>query len=150
MVALLALPLALAACGGGGSGSSDPNSAKYDPAQTTLKAAGLDVCSEASETVIPSGLDNEPGMQAARAFYVANGDCNGQTKTANVVEVFQFDSKEAVQQGAAKIERVTPAGTSFAVGPLVVVTTGPNAKANSAAIDQQLKSAATPTTTSSS
>src|SRR5262245_15252736 len=70
---VLILPFALAACGGGGGSSSsskDLSSANYDPAETTLKDAGLEPCSEA-QTQIPQSLASGPGVQNSRAFFIA-------------------------------------------------------------------------------
>ena len=54
---MLAIPFVVAACGGGGSSNSnsDPTSENYDPAHTTLKDAGLEVCGDAN-TQVPQNL----------------------------------------------------------------------------------------------
>jgi len=135
--ALLALPLALAACGGGSSGSSNPTSAKYDPAHTTIKDAGLEVCSESSNQ-IPQTLADEPGVQNSRAFFVAQ-DCMGNDASPDVAMVFQFDSKQSVDAGYAAVKTALPSSASEKYGPLILVTTGPNRQANLAAIDQALQ-----------
>ena len=91
------MPLVLAACGGSDNGASsngDPSSANYDPAATTLKDAGFEVCGDAN-TQIPQNLGSGPGVQNSRAFFIAV-DCNGKETTPNVAMVFQFDSLQAV------------------------------------------------------
>ncbi len=145
MLALLAVPLVLAACGGGSSGSSNPTSAKYDPAHTTLKDAGLEACSESSSQ-IPQSLANEPGAQNSRAFFVAK-DCMGEKTSPDVAMVFQFDSKQSVDAAFAKVKTAVPNSSSEKYGPLIIVTTGPSREANLAAIDQALQKTY-PTTTS--
>src|SRR5262249_59892125 len=90
----------VAACGGGGGSdkSSDPSSASYDPAKTTLHDAGLEVCGE-QQDVQTGGLKvNANGLAAARGFYVAK-DCNGAKQTPNVVVVCQFTSADATPAG---------------------------------------------------
>ena len=70
---MLAIPFAVAACGGGGSSNSnsDPTSENYDPAHTTLKDAGLEVCGDAN-TQVPQNLGSGPGFQNSRAFFIAS------------------------------------------------------------------------------
>lgn len=147
-VALLAVPLALAACGGGGGSSSngDPTNANYDPAHTTLKDAGLEVCGDAN-TQIPQTLGSGPGMQSSRSFFVAD-DCMGKETSPDTAMVFQFDSKQAVDAGYANVKAALPNGSTQKYGPLILVTTGPNREANLAAIDQALQKTY-PITTSS-
>jgi len=145
-LALVAVPFVLAACGGGSSGSGDPSSAKYDPAHTTLKDAGLEVCSE-DDTQIPQTLASGPGVQNSRAFFVAS-DCNGKKTSPDVAMVVQFDSKQSVDAGYPKVKAAVPTSSSEKYGPLILVTTGPNREANLAAIDQALQKTY-PTTTSS-
>jgi hypothetical protein len=144
-LALTAVPLVLAACGGS-SGSGDPTSAKYDPAHTTLKDAGLEVCSE-DDTQIPQNLGSGPGVQNSRAFFVAS-DCNGKKTSPDVAMVVQYDSKQSVDAGYATVKAALPNSSSEKYGPLIVATTGPNRQANLAAIDQALQKTY-PTTTSS-
>ena len=148
MLALLALPLVLAACGGddGASSSGDPTSANYDPAATTLKDAGLEVCGDAN-TQIPQTLASGPGAQGSRAFFVA-ADCMGKETSPDTAMVFQFDSKQAVDAGYANVKAAMPNGSSEKYGPLILVTTGPNRTANLAAIDQALQKTYPTTTTS--
>ena len=131
---LLALSAALAACGGS-SHSSNPSSNNYDPAHTTLKAAGLQVCSQSQSSSLP----NEPGAQHTRTFYVAP-DCKGKETSPNVVRVYQYSSQQAVDAGYAAIKAALPANAaSEKYGPLVIVVTGPNATQYLASIDQALK-----------
>ena len=137
-LALLVMPLALAACGGDGDSSNgDPSSANYDPAHTTLKDAGLEVCGDAN-TQIPQNLGSGPGVQNSRAFFVAD-DCMGKETSPDTAMVFQFDSKQAVDAGYANVKAAMPNGSSEKYGPLILVTTGPNREANLAAIDQALQ-----------
>jgi hypothetical protein len=135
--AALLLPLALAACGGGGGGSSNPSSANYDPAHTTLKDAGLEVCSE-SDTQVPQNLSNGPGFQASRAFFVAK-DCNGKKTSPDVAMSLQYDSKQSVDAAYANVKTAVPNSSAAKYGPLIIVTTGPNREANLAAIEQALQ-----------
>jgi len=144
-LALVAVPLVLAACGGS-SGSSDPTSGSYNPAHTTLKDAGLEVCGDANNQ-IPQTLGSGPGVQASRAFFVA-ADCNGKETSPDTAMVFQFDSKQAVDAGYAKVQAAMPNGSTEKYGPLILVTTGPNREANLAAIDKALQKTYPITTTS--
>lgn len=140
--------MVVAACGGGGGSSNgDPSSANYDPAHTTLKDAGFEVCGDAN-TQIPQNLGSGPGVQNSRAFFIAV-DCNGKETAPNVAMVFQFDSLEAVQSGAATIENALPNGSSTAYGPLVLVTLGPDHQENLAKIEQALQKTYPITTTTS-
>src|SRR5436305_13591663 len=99
---LLLAVLLLAACGGSSnSSSSDPGSKNYRPAQTTLKKAGLESCSQATRD-LPSGLTTLPGLGATKGFYVAKA-CNGAKTTPNSVIVFQFTSIDNANSGAMAI-----------------------------------------------
>ncbi len=142
---ILALTIGLAACGGS-SGSGDPSSAKYDPAHTTLKDAGLEVCSEADDQV-PQTLANGSGVQNARAFFVAE-DCMGEKTSPDVAMVVQYDSKQAVDAAYAKVNVAIPNSSSAKYGPLILVTTGPNRAQNLTAIEGALQKTY-PTTASS-
>src|SRR5262245_36251685 len=141
MTGRLALAFALAAllagCGGGGSSSSsDPGSKNYDPAQTTLKAAGLEACGEA-QAQSSGGLDQSSGVIAVRGFYVAK-DCQGKKVSPNIMIVYQFDSRASLDAGMPKIKALYPRGEVDEYGPLVLVATGPDAQANMAAVKQAL------------
>jgi len=129
--------VALAACGGDSSGSSDPTSANYDPAHTTLQDAGLEVCSEA-DNQIPQSLASGPGVQNSRFFFVAQ-DCNGSETAPDAAMVYQFDSKQAVDAGFAAVKAALPNASTEKYGPLILATTGPNREANLAAITQALQ-----------
>jgi hypothetical protein len=131
---------ALAGCGGGS--SSDPNSKDYDPAETTLKDAGLEVCDEAQVQAV-KGLDEGAGVVAIRAFFVAE-DC-GESKTSpNQVVVYQFNGRESLDAGLPIIKAAYPRGEVAESGPLVIVTTGPDAAANLAAIQKALAASGSP------
>jgi hypothetical protein len=143
-LALAAVAL-VAGCGGSDSSSgdaSDPSSASYDPAKTTLHAAGLEVCSEQQQASTGGLQVSSNGLAAARGFFVAK-DCNGATQTPNVVVVFQFTSADAVQSGMAEIKRSYPRAETKQQGPLIIAATGPDAAANLSAIDAALPTATT-------
>ena len=133
---VLAAALGLSACGGGSS-SSNPSSANYDPAHTTLKDAGFEVCSE-DDTQVPQNLSSGPGFQSSRAFLIAK-DCNGNKTSPDVAMVLQYDSTQSVDAAFTKLQTTMPNGSSEKYGPLIIVTTGPNHAANLAAIDKALK-----------
>jgi len=145
LVPLLLTVLVLAACGGSDdSSSSDPGAANYDPAQTTLKKAGLEACNQATRD-LPSGLTTIDGVGSARAFYVAK-DCKGATTTPNSVYVVQFTSVDAIGPGEKQIKRTLPQAATLQHYPLVIAATGPDKEANLAAIEAQLPPSAVTTT----
>ena len=133
--ALALAVVSLAGCGGDDS-SSDPNSANYDPAETTLKDAGLEVCGEVDEQ-IPQTLASGPGVTNARSFFVAK-DCKGKETAPDNISVFQYDSLEAVTAGTAKVKAQYPDAATLTKGPLIIVSTGPNKEANLAAVEKAL------------
>jgi hypothetical protein len=144
-IPLLLAVLLLAACGGSdGSSSSDPGSVNYDPAQTTLKKAGLEACNQATRD-LPAGLTNLEGEGSAKAFYVAK-DCKGATTSPNSVFVVQFTSVEAIGPGEQAIKQALPQAATLQHYPLVIATTGPDKDANLAAIEAQLPPSAVTTT----
>jgi hypothetical protein len=126
----------LAGCGGGDEPSSDPNSVSYDPAETTLKDAGLEVCAEVQQQEAQT-LASGPGVTNVRSFDVAK-DCNGSKTAPNQISVFQYDSKEAVDAGAAKVKAAFPDAATLQTGPLIIVATGPNKEENLAAVEKAL------------
>jgi hypothetical protein len=135
---VLAIPFLVAACGGGGGNSNaDPTSENYDPAHTTLKDAGLEVCGDAN-TQVPQNLSSGSGFQNSRAFFVAS-DCMGKETSPDTAMVFQYDSKQSVDAAFAKVQTALPNSSSEKYGPLILVTTGPNRTANLSAIDQALQ-----------
>jgi hypothetical protein len=141
MTGRLALAVAVAAllagCGGGGGGaSSDPSSKDYDPAETTLKSAGLEACGEA-QAQSAGGLDQGAGVVAVRGFYVAK-DCMGSKTSPNQIIVYQFNGRESLDAGLPKIKVAYPRGEVGQHGPLVIVATGPDAAANLAAVQNAL------------
>jgi hypothetical protein len=140
----LAAVVLVAGCGGSDSGgdSSDPGSASYDPAKTTLHAAGLEVCSEQQDPTTGGLQVNSNGLGNVRGFFVAK-DCNGAKQTPNTVVVFQFTSADAVQSGMAEIKRSYPRAETTQQGPLIIAATGPDAAANLSAIEAELPTATT-------
>src|SRR4051794_34894444 len=137
-----AVAASLTACGGGSSSSSsDPSSKSYDPAETTLKDAGLQTCSEAQKDLPPT-LTTIQGVGATRSFYVA-ADCKGLLVTANTVTAFQFTNKDDIATGEAAIKVALPKGAVTQHYPLVIAATGPNAQANLDAVVAQLPPLAT-------
>jgi hypothetical protein len=123
-IAAVAVVLTLGGCGGGDDSSSDPGSANYDPAQTTLKQAGLEACSEVSKQTAGS-IVSQDGLIATRAFAV-KPDCNGSETSPDVMSLHQYDSKSSVDAAAAKLEQSHPDVTHMTYGPLVIVATGPH------------------------
>jgi hypothetical protein len=137
----------LTACGGSSSKStSDPGSSNYDPATTTLKKAGLEVCSQGQKDV-PTSLSALPGLGLTRAFYVAK-DCKGAKVTPNTMIVFQFTNVDDFNSGTQSIKTALPNAAVLPNYPLVIAATGPDRQANLAAVGKQLPPS-TVTTTSS-
>jgi hypothetical protein len=128
--------LALAGCGGGSSSSSDPGSANYDPAHTTLNKAGLQVCSEYTRNLPPT-ITTIDGVGLASAYYVAK-DCKGAEKTPNTIVFVQFTSKDTFASGTATIKKAFPNAEVIQHYPLVIGATGPDKQANIAAVEKQL------------
>jgi hypothetical protein len=110
---------------GGNHSSSNPNSANYDPATTTLKKAGLDVCNQIQSQSV-GGLDQSSGLAATRSFLVAP-DCHGLKTSANQITVYQFTDRQSLEAGKAKIQVAYPKGQMTTYGPVVILATGPNA-----------------------
>jgi hypothetical protein len=123
---LLAAPLALAACGGSSGSSTTTGGANYDPATAALNDAGLRVCAERQE-MIPQTIGENPAVVSARGFQVS--PCA--SKPENDVIVLQVANTTDRAVVAKKAEKVGP---TFVYKSIVVVTTGPNAEENSAAI----------------
>jgi hypothetical protein len=137
----LALPLvvaALAGCGGGSSSgsSSNPSSANYDPAHTTLKAAGLEVCGQAQQQA-SGGLERSSSVTNVRAFFVAP-DCMGAKTSPNEVTVYQFKDRQSLDAGVQKIKTAYPKGAVTTYGAVVILATGPDATKNLVAIKKAL------------
>jgi hypothetical protein len=139
-VALSMLVAMAAGCGSGGtsggsggdgsgtstsSSSSDPNSSSYDPAEKTLKAAGLEICSE-TQTQSSGGLDRSSGVSATRSFFVAP-DCKGAKTSPNQITVYQFKDRESLDTGMSKIRAAYPKGETAQYGAVVILATGPDA-----------------------
>jgi hypothetical protein len=150
-VALSMLVAVAAGCGSGGSSggsggtgggtstsgsSSDPNSSSYDPAETTLKAAGLEVCSE-TQTQSSGGLDRSSGVSATRSFFVAP-DCKGANTSPNRITVYQFKDRESLDAGMSKIKAAYPKGQTTQYGAVVILATGPDAAAYMADVKKAL------------
>jgi hypothetical protein len=127
----------LTGCGGSSSSSSsDPGSASYDPATTTLQKAGLEACSEAQQDVPPT-LSALPGLGLTRAFYVAK-DCMGAKVTPNAMIVFQFTNVDDFNSGTQSVKAKLPKASVLPHYPLVIAATGPDREANLAAVEKQL------------
>lgn len=132
VVVLSVLVAVAAGCGGGSSSSgstgksssSDPNSANYDPAATTLKAAGLEVCSE-TQSQATGGLDRAGGVIRTRSFLVAP-DCKGAQTSPNQITVYQFKDRDSLDAGLSKIQAAYPRGQVTQKGALVILAVGPN------------------------
>jgi hypothetical protein len=150
-VALSMLVAVAAGCGSGGSSngsagdgsgtstsssSSDPNSSSYDPAETTLKAAGLEVCLE-TQTQSSGGLDRSSGVSATRSFLVAP-DCKGAKTSPNRITVYQFKDRESLDAGMSKIKAAYPKGQTTQYGAVVILATGPDAAAYMADVKKAL------------
>ena len=138
----------LTACGGGGSSSdssSDPGSATYDPATTTLQKAGLEACSTGQQDVPPT-LSALPGLGITRAFYVAK-DCKGAKVTPNAMIVFQFTNVDDFNSGTQSVKAKLPNAEVLPHYPLVIAATGPDKVANLAAVEKQLPPTTVVTTT---
>jgi hypothetical protein len=141
---LLLAVLLLAACGGSDSSSSDPGSKDYDPAHTTLKKAGLEVCDQSTKDVPPT-LTTLPGVGATRMFVVAKS-CDRPSKPPDTVYVFQFTSTESANAGDVAIKAALGNAAVLQHYPLVIATVGPNKDANLTAIEAQLPPSAVTTT----
>jgi hypothetical protein len=134
-VALSMLVAVVAGCGssGGSAGStsagtstsSSPNSSGYDPAQTTLKAAGLEVCGQ-TQTQSSGGLDRSSGVTQTRSFLVAP-DCMGAKTSPNAITVYQFKDRDSLDAGMSKIQTAYPRGKTTQYGAVVILATGPKA-----------------------
>src|SRR3954453_13150253 len=150
-VALSTLVAVAAGCGSGGSSvgdgsgtpgaststsSSDPNSSGYDPAETTLKDAGLEVCSQ-TQTQSSGGLDRSSGVSATRSFLVAP-DCKGAKTSPNAITVYQFKDRDSLDAGMSKIKGAYPKGEKTQYGAVVILATGPNASAYMADVKNAL------------
>ena len=140
-VALSMLVAVAAGCGSGGSSggsagdgsgttststsSSDPNSSSYDPAETTLKAAGLEVCGQ-TQAQSSGGLDRSSGVTQTRSFLVAP-DCMGAKTSPNAITVYQFKDRDSLDAGMSKIKAAYPKGQTTQYGAVVILATGPKA-----------------------
>jgi hypothetical protein len=149
-IVVVAAAVTLAACGGSGGSDSttNPGSKNYDPAKTALANAGLEVCSEAQES-ISTQLSSMPGLQLVRSFDVAK-DCRGATVTPNKVTIFQFTNTADFETGVQSIKSALPQAAVYEHYPLVIAATGPDREANLAAVKQNLPPGLGSTTTTSS
>jgi hypothetical protein len=149
VVALSFVVAVAAGCGSGGSSggsagggtttsssSADPNSTNYDPAETTLKAAGLEVCNQ-SQTQSSGGLDQSSGVVSTRSFLVAP-DCKGAKSSPNQISVYQFKDRKSLDAGTAKIQAAYPKGEVAQYGAVVILALGPDAAKNMAAVKKAL------------
>jgi hypothetical protein len=149
-VALSLLVAVAAGCGGSSSSSngnnsststnssssSDPNSTNYDPAETTLKDAGLEVCSQ-TQSQTSGGLDRSSGVVATRSFLVAP-DCMGSKTSPNLIAVYQFKDRQSLDAGIPKLHAAYPKGQVTQYGAAVILATGPDAAKNMAAVKKAL------------
>ncbi len=133
LLVLMLSVLALAGCGGGDDGGDDSSSGGSDasPAETILADAGLEICGEKQEQIAQSVVGTD--FQAMRSFAVA-ADCAGSETSPNIVRVFQFATREAVDVGAVALEKAYPRGVTMTSGALVIVTTGPESQTNADAV----------------
>jgi hypothetical protein len=136
IVAALAIAFVLTGCGGDNSGSSDPNSTDYEPANTTLKNAGLEVCSQ-GQRQLPPTVTAMPDLAGTKVFDVAK-DCNGATSTPNGITVFQFTSVDSFNTNTQTIRTELPKAAVLQHYPLVIAATGPDRVANLAAVQKEL------------
>lgn len=128
--------IVLAGCGGSSNSSTNPSSANYDPAKTTLHKAGLAVCSSVQKAAPPQ-LTSLPGLGMTRSFYVAK-DCKGATVTPNRMTVFQFTNLDDFNPGTTKIKVAFPSASVAQHYPLVIAASGPQKDENLAAVVKQL------------
>jgi hypothetical protein len=139
-VSLSMLVAVSAGCGSGSSSSSsNPNSPSYDPAHTTLKAAGLEVCSHSQRRAV-GGLDQSSGVTAVRSFFVAP-DCMGAKTSPNQITLYQFNNRQSLDAGLPKIHAAYPNGQVLQYGAVVIVATGPDAAKYIADLKKVLPSA---------
>lgn len=143
-LAALFLAGVVAGCGGGGgssagggSGSTTPSSPNYDPATSILHKAGFAVCSDAQRNYPPS-VTAIPGLQGSRAFFVARGSCKGAKVTPNWMAVFAFASADSFNSGQQTIKNALKKSAVYSTYPLVIVSTGPDKRANLAALKPYL------------
>jgi hypothetical protein len=126
----------LSACGGSSISSSEPGSANYDPAKSTLAKAGLEVCGEGQQQR-PPGTSEIQGLALTRVFAVAK-DCHGATTSPDKIAVFQFTSKDTIDAGEQAIKKALPKAVVDQVYPIVIAASGPNKEANLAAVLAQI------------
>ena len=132
---LAALP---AGCGGGDNGSSsNPSSANYNPAETTLKDAGLEVCSQAQGQPA-TGLDRGT-VTAVRTYFVAP-DCMGKQVSPDKLTLYQFNSRQSLDAGTPKVKAANPNSQTTVYGPVLIVLTGPHSAKYMAAVKKSLPS----------
>jgi hypothetical protein len=143
---LAAAALALAGCGGDDdddNGSGGGNSER--PSEQILADAGLEVCGEAQDQIAQS-IGSE-GVQNVVAFAVAK-DCGGKKTSPDTVTIFQFDSPDGRDKGAAAANAAYSRAVVMTSGALVIVSAGPNSEANADAVGQAYTdSTAEPVTT---
>lgn len=137
---------ALAGCGGSSNSnsSSNPGGAHYDPATTSLNAAGLEVCSEGTRDLPPT-ITSMPGLALTRIFDVAKA-CNGAKQTPNTMAAFQFTTKDDFAAGIKTIQVGLPKAVTHATYPIVIAALGPDRVANLAAVEKHLPAGLAPTT----
>jgi hypothetical protein len=135
---LSALVAVLSGCGGGDNGSSsNPSSANYNPAETTLKDAGLQVCSQAQGQPA-TGLDRGT-VTAVRTYFVAK-DCMGKKVSPDQLTLYQFNSRQSLDAGIPKVKAANPNSQTTVYGPVLIVLTGPHSATYMAAVKKALPS----------
>jgi hypothetical protein len=125
--------LTVAGCGGDDddNGSGGGNSER--PSEQILADAGLEVCGEAQDQIAQS-IGSE-GVQNVVAFAVAK-DCGGKKTSPDTVTIFQFDSPDGRDKGAAAANAAYSRAVVMTSGALVIVSAGPNSEANADAVGQ--------------
>jgi hypothetical protein len=124
---------ALAGCGGdddNDSGSSSGGGNSASPAETILADAGLEICSTEDEQIAQSTIG--PGLSAIRVFDVGK-TCPSES-SPNQITVYQFDSRESVDNGAKQVAAKFPQTVVLVSGALVIDVSGPQREANADAV----------------
>jgi hypothetical protein len=134
-VGLVALLLAAALAGCGGDDDNDDNGSSgggtsSSPAEAILADAGLEICSTEEEQIAQSTIG--PGLSAIRVFDVGK-TCPSES-SPNQITVYQFDSRESVDNGAKQVAAKFPQTVVLVSGALVIDVSGPQREANADAV----------------